>query len=147
MYNQTTSWIPLLRTSFVCQQIAFCSFVATWLCYYSLGSWLIFKDPFKSRHRVHGEGDIQFFNPFSLYCFTLLDEDYVFLFYFYPQLAVFPGKKRTLVSLLHQSPKFYYNVFLFVGLTNSKTSFEFYLLAHLVECPNVSSNNCNLHKG
>ena len=100
-YGSQNNKSIMLGTFFVCYQIAFCSFVATWLCYYSLGSWLIFKDPFKSRHRVHGEGDIQFYNPSSLYCFTLLDEDYVFLFYFYPQLAVLSGRKGTLVSLLH----------------------------------------------
>ena len=31
----------------------FCSFVATWLCYFLRCNWLIFKDPILIWHRVH----------------------------------------------------------------------------------------------
>ena len=40
-------------------------------------------------------------------------------------------------------PKFYNNVF-YSWLNNFK---DFSILIHLVECPNVSTTNCNLQKG
>ena len=38
-------------------------------------------------------------------------------------------------------------VFLFVGLTTFGTLGNFDWFIHQVECPNISTTNCNLHKG
>ena len=57
MYNQTTTWIPLSGTFFVCQQITFFSFVATSLFYYSRRIWKTKKVPQKIsilRHKNEG---------------------------------------------------------------------------------------------
>ena len=59
----------------------------------------------------------------------------------------FTGREGTLICLLHLSPKFYYNVFLFVGLTTLETFIKFDWLVYQFECPNVSTSNCNLQKG
>ena len=65
-----TIWIPLLETFLICSQIAFCSFVATWLCQYSRRYWLIFKDLIEDLHRVHGVGTVIY--HLSLYYLTLI---------------------------------------------------------------------------
>ena len=55
---------------------------------------------------------------------------------------VLSGREGTMDCFLHQFPKFYNNVFLFVGLLN----FDWLVL--LVECPNVSTTtNFNPQKG
>ena len=41
------------------------------------------------------------------------------------------GRKGTMVCLLHSSPKFYNNVFLFVGLSTFGTFIEFWLVGSL----------------
>ena len=38
-------------------------------------------------------------------------------------------------------------VFIFVGSTTLWTFIDYDWLVHLVECPNVSTTYCNLHKG
>ena len=71
MYNQTTNWIPMLGTFFV-----FCPFVLTWLTLlvgFKRPNWKLALGP--------RGGDIQLFNPFPLYCFTL-----IFYNLFYPMM-------------------------------------------------------------
>ena len=48
---------------------------------------------------------------------------------------------------LHQCPKFYINVFFFVGLTTLETLVNFDYLFHLVECSNVSTTNLITRRG
>ena len=73
---------PVLGTFFVCKQIVFCSYVATWLCYYLWRYCLIFKDPIKSQHRVHGMGTYSYLTTFHLYCFNLIVALLLFLSWF-----------------------------------------------------------------
>ena len=47
------------------------------------------------------------------------------------------GREGTLGGLLHQSPKFYNNVSLFVALTTLGTFIEFLLVVNLVHCSNL----------
>ena len=59
MYNQTTTWIPLLKTFFVCQQIVFCH-----LAVLIFPTVLVdFQDPIGSQLKVLGMGtsDLQLF--------------------------------------------------------------------------------------
>ena len=48
MYNPDNNLVQVVGTFFVYQQIAFCTFVATWLCYYLRRYWLKFKYPIES---------------------------------------------------------------------------------------------------
>ena len=50
MYDTVNCLAQVQGTFFVCYQIAFSSFVATWLCLYFQRYWLIFKDPIESMH-------------------------------------------------------------------------------------------------
>ena len=63
----------VLGTFFVCNQIAFCAFVATWLCWYIRRYWLIFKDPIESQHRVPAPWTYIFLTNCPLYSFTLIN--------------------------------------------------------------------------
>ena len=54
-----------------------------------------------------------------------------------PKVPYIPG-------VLHNSPKFFNNVFLFVGLTTLRTILNF---DWFVESPNLLTTNCNQQKG
>ena len=72
MYNQTTTWIPLLGT-FFCQLancfLPFCSDLAV-LILPTL--FVILKVTIESRHRVLWVGTYSYLTPSPLYCFTLM---------------------------------------------------------------------------
>ena len=62
---------------------------------------------------------IEFFNRnFTIYCILM-------------GISKLSGSEGTLGCLLHQSPKFYYNFFFFVGLTILGTLIEFWLIGSL----------------
>ena len=52
MYNPNNYLAQVVWTFFVCQQIAFCSCIATWLSLNFRRYLLIFEDLIESRHKV-----------------------------------------------------------------------------------------------
>ena len=52
MYIPYNYLAQVMGTFFLSYQIAFCSFVESWLCLYFRRYWLIFKETIERRHRV-----------------------------------------------------------------------------------------------
>ena len=77
-----------------------------------------------------GQGQLNFitYNPFSFLYFQ------------------FNRKKGDIWLFIILVPKVLNNGFLFVNLTTSETLLYFNWLVHKVECPNVSTTNCNPQK-
>ena len=75
MYNPDNYLDPVLGTFLACQQIAFCSFVATWLCVLILPTLLADFQILNWKSSKGPRGwDIQLFNPFPICWFTLTYE-------------------------------------------------------------------------
>ena len=75
IYNLDNYLDPVLRTYFVCQQIAFCSLVVTQL--YNIYDAIQMADiqrPNRQLSQGPRGGDIQLINLFPLYCFTLTSD-------------------------------------------------------------------------
>ena len=64
-----------MGTFFICYQSSFCSFVATCLCQYYRRYWLIFKYPIECRYPEN----IQLFNPYPIYSFTLDKQSFLYI--------------------------------------------------------------------
>ena len=76
--------------------------------------------------------------------FTLLDNTNIWCniqMKICPLMCIKSGREGTLNCLLHQSPKFYNNIFLLVSSKTVGTFVNFDWLVQLVECP---CNRCNL---
>ena len=63
-------------------------------------------------------------------------------------LCVFECREGEDIGLfITPVPKILYYRLLFVGLTTLGINNEFWLVVHIVECPNISTTNCKLQRG